>query len=130
MKVLSIREPYATLIKKKVKHIETRSWKTNYRGELYIYASKTKMFREDAINKELMKLVSLEELNYGYIICKCKLVDCVLMDQEFLNSISKNEAEFVCGIYELGRYAWIFEDIDEVELVPAKGRLNIWEYTA
>lgn len=88
------------------------------------------MFREDAINKELMKLVSLEELNYGYIICKCKLVDCVLMDQEFLNSISKNEAEFVCGIYELGRYAWIFEDIDEVERIPAKGRLNIWEYTA
>lgn len=130
MKVLSIREPYATLIKKKVKHIETRSWKTNYRGELYIHASKTKMFREDANNKELMKLVSLEELNYGNIICKCKLVDCILMDQEFLNSISKNEAEFICGIYELGRYAWILEDIEEVEKVPTKGRLNIWEYTA
>lgn len=35
MKVLSLTEPYATLIKEKKKLIETRSWKTNYRGELY-----------------------------------------------------------------------------------------------
>ena len=34
MKVLSIKEPYATLLMKKIKHIETRSWKTNYRGEI------------------------------------------------------------------------------------------------
>ena len=39
MKVLSIVEPYATLIKENKKIIETRSWKTNYRGELYIHAS-------------------------------------------------------------------------------------------
>ena len=39
MKVLSIKEPYATLLMKKIKHIETRSWKTNYRGEIYIHVS-------------------------------------------------------------------------------------------
>lgn len=39
MKVLSLTEWYATLIKKGVKTIETRSWKTNYRGKLYIHAS-------------------------------------------------------------------------------------------
>ena len=43
MKVLSLREPWATLIKDKKKFIETRSWKTNYRGELYIHASITKI---------------------------------------------------------------------------------------
>lgn len=31
--VLSLTEPFATLIKEKKKLIETRSWKTNYRGE-------------------------------------------------------------------------------------------------
>ena len=35
MKVLSIIEPWATLIASKQKYIETRSWKTSYRGELY-----------------------------------------------------------------------------------------------
>ena len=34
MKVLSLIEPYATLIKSKKKYIETRSWKTSYRGEI------------------------------------------------------------------------------------------------
>ena len=43
MKVLSITEPYATLIKEKKKKVETRSWKTSYRGELYIHASLTKI---------------------------------------------------------------------------------------
>ena len=40
LKVLSIKEPYASLLKDNIKHIETRSWKTNYRGEIYIHASK------------------------------------------------------------------------------------------
>lgn len=35
MKVLSLTEPYATLIKNGIKTIETRSWKTNYRSKLY-----------------------------------------------------------------------------------------------
>ena len=39
MKVITIKEPYATLIKNNVKLIETRSWKTSYRGKLYIHAS-------------------------------------------------------------------------------------------
>ena len=36
MNVLSLTEPYATLIKNGSKTIETRSWKTNYRGRLYM----------------------------------------------------------------------------------------------
>ena len=42
MRVLSIREPYATLIKNKIKYIETRSWNTHYRGEIYIHSCKGK----------------------------------------------------------------------------------------
>ena len=34
MKVLSLLEPWASLIKENKKKIETRSWKTSYRGEL------------------------------------------------------------------------------------------------
>ncbi len=43
MKILSLTEPYATLIKDGKKKIETRSRKTSYRGELYIHASLTKI---------------------------------------------------------------------------------------
>ena len=52
MKVLSLTEPYATLIKNRIKTIETRSWKTNYRGKLYIHASKTKIPKKYKDNNE------------------------------------------------------------------------------
>ena len=44
MKVLTIREPYATFIMLGIKKIETRSWQTKYRGEIYIHAAKSKDF--------------------------------------------------------------------------------------
>ncbi len=128
MKVISLREPFATLIKEKKKRIETRSWKTNYRGELYIHASKTKMIKEDINNTKLMNLVGDSSLNYGYIICKCNLVDCIYMDKEFVEKMKDNEQEYICGIYAEGRYAWILEDIEIIDKIPAKGQLNIWNY--
>ena len=56
MKVLSLKEPFATLIKNKKKLVETRSWNTNYRGELYIHASVTKIDKETRNRKELFDL--------------------------------------------------------------------------
>ena len=38
MKVLTIREPWASLIVNGYKKYEFRSWKTNYRGKLLIHA--------------------------------------------------------------------------------------------
>ncbi len=129
MKVLSLTEPCATLIKEKKKLIETRSWKTNYRGELYIHASSTKIPKEWKENKELMNLVKNIPLNYGHIICKCKLVDCVYMTSEFIEKIKKNHQEYICGIYEIGRYAWILENIEVLnEPILSKGHLGVWNY--
>lgn len=39
MKVISIMQPWATLIVLGHKKIETRSWNTKYRGEILIHAS-------------------------------------------------------------------------------------------
>lgn len=129
MKVLSLKEPYATLIKEKKKLIETRSWKTEYRGELYIHASSTKI-KENKLNKELISLLEDKKLNYGNIICKCKLVDCIYMTKDYVEKIKKNnQQEYICGVYEEGRYAWILEDITPLKKsIKVKGQLNIWNY--
>ena len=74
MKVLSLTEPCATLIKENKKLIETRSWKTDYRGELYIHASVTKIPKEWKENKKLMKLVDNTSLNFGIIIMSQRLL--------------------------------------------------------
>ena len=130
MKVLSIREPFATLIKEKKKLVETRSWKTNYRGELYVHASVTKIDKETRNRKELFDLLGNESFNFGMIICKCKLVDCIYMTKEYVEDIKKNHyQEYICGEYKEGRYAWILEDIELLEEpIKAKGQLGIWNY--
>ena len=129
MKVLSLTEPYATLIKNGIKQVETRSWKTNYRGKLYIHASSTKVSKEDRGNAALMSLVDTDDLNYGNIICSCELVDCVEMTEAFIAEIKKNENEYLSGLYEKGRYAWMLEDVKVLDKpIKAKGHLGIWNY--
>lgn len=64
MKVLSIKEPFASLISLSIKKIETRSWKTNYKGEIYIHASLTKRMIKEKKNY----------LNYYQIIMSLNLV--------------------------------------------------------
>lgn len=129
MKVLSIIEPFATLIYEKKKLIETRSWKTNYRGELYIHASATSIPKNWKEDNEFMSLVDNIPLNFGYIICKCNLVDCVYMTKEYVEEMKRNNyQEYICGKYEEGRYAWILENIESIKPIKAKGQLNIWNY--
>jgi hypothetical protein len=129
MKVLSLLEPYASLIKDKVKCVETRSWKTNYRGELYIHASLKKVSKKDERINSLITLLQDKQFEYGYIIAKCKLKDCIYMDDEYIKNIKENKIEYMCGIYSVGRYAWILEDIEILDKpIPAKGQLGIWNY--
>lgn len=129
MKVLSIIEPWATLIKEKKKYIETRTWKTSYRGELYIHASKKKINRKDEHIIELLELIPNIEMGYGKIICKGKLVDCICIDKNFKKEISKNKQEYLCGDFNIGRYAWILEEVIPLEItIEVKGQLNIWNY--
>ena len=126
MKVLTIREPFATLIKDGVKIYETRSWKTNYRGEIYIHSSKA-ISKADNVNKAMKYLKS--DINPGHILCKCELVDCIPMTKEFINHINKDTHEADFGRYSEERYAC---KLKVIELLPtqieAKGKLGIWNY--
>lgn len=129
MKVLTIKEPFATLIKNKVKYIETRSWKTNYRGEIYIHSGLAKLTKEVRERKGLYELYNEDDLKYGYIICKCNLVDCIYMTEEFIKQEKeKNSKNFIAGRYEVGRYAWVLDNIEPIKLIEAKGQLGIWNY--
>lgn len=126
MKVLTIREPFATLIKDKVKIYETRSWKTNYRGEIYIHAAKT---RSKASNASIASTYLKSRENPEHIICKCLLKDCIYMTEEFINNIKKRPEEYNFGRYEVGRFAWQLEVIEVLkEPIYAKGQLGIWNF--
>ena len=93
-------------------------------------ASATKIPKEWREDKEFMALVEDIPLNYGYIICKCNLVDCIEMTNEYVEKIKKeNYQEYICGRYEPGRYAWILENIEILENpIETKGHLGVWNY--
>lgn len=129
MRVISIKEPYATLIKEGIKHIETRSWKTKYRGELYIHASLSKVDKKYFSKEGLSDLISDLSFSHGNIICKVNLVDCIEMTESYILDMKENHPiEYCCGAYEVGRYAWVFEDLEVIDPIEAKGKLGIWRY--
>jgi hypothetical protein len=124
MKAVSIKEPFASLIKNGVKCIETRSWKTNYRGKILIHSSKT----HQSIRDNIKHLVDFD-LTYGCILCEAELVDCIYMTEEFIEKLKKeNYTEYLCGRYEVGRYAWVLKNIKPIKPIPTKGQLGIWNY--
>lgn len=130
MRVLTLNEPWATLIKNKKKYIETRSWKTNYRGELYIYAGKKIIDKATKSRLDLMNLVKDDKMNYSKIVCKCELVDCIYMTEEYIKKIKTEEPQqFICGEYAVWRYAWILTNIKPIENDKlVSGKLGIWNY--
>lgn len=130
MKVLTVQEPYATFIMQGMKKIETRSWKTKYRGEIYIHAGKSKNFLKKINNNKVLKLLESIDLNYGNIICKAELIDCVYMTKDFIDKVkNENNYEYILGEYAVGRYAWILQNVQEIDQkIQAKGKLNIWTY--
>ena len=101
-KALSIKEPYSTLILKGKKTIETRTWKTNYRGELLLCASKKPA---SAIS--------------GCAFAVAKLSNCLPM-QEI------DEKLACCEIYN-NAYSWFLKDIQAIKPIPVKGKLGLFE---
>lgn len=145
LKALTIKQPWATLIALGEKKIETRSWKTSYRGPLFIHAGKS---IEDSICHEKPFITVLNnhdiilarDLPTGAIIAKANLVNCVKMAEWVLDDnymaicsllengqvVKDNELEF--GDYTPGRYAWILEDVEIIKPIPAKGQLSLWNF--
>lgn len=123
MKVLTVKQPYASLIANKYKKYEFRSWKTKYRGELYIHAGK-------GIDKDRINIFSDYNIEYpsGYIIAKANLVDCILVDEKMDEELRKINPK-VYSNNHVGYYAWKLEDIEILkEPIKANGKLSIWNY--
>lgn len=99
MKALSIKQPWSSLIAHGVKDIENRTWKTNFRGRIYIHASAKWDDRSNGNNpkdiftneqyRAIPNEVSHKFLDYGVIvkddefpttaiIGEVDIVDCVI----------------------------------------------------
>lgn len=125
MKVLTIKQPWATLIMQGDKRFEFRSWQTKYRGDLLIHAGK-------GIDKNAMKRLAKylpDEIPLGKILGKVTLVDCIKMCPEFKEMLLKENSDIYTKSSFSEKYGWQVEDVQMFdELIEAKGHLSLWEY--
>ena len=125
MKVLTIKQPWATLIMQGNKRFEFRSWQTKYRGELLIHAGK-------GIDKEAIKRLSKylpKELPLGKILGKVTLVDCIKMSPVFKEELIKENIDIYTKSSFQENYGWQIDNVQVFdEPIDAKGHLSLWEY--
>ena len=135
MRILTLWEPWATLMAIGEKRIETRSWATSYRGPLAIHAAKGG-FTQDQLSRMCLGETCLEphfkealgsvDLNRGHIVAVVTLADCVPVEKcASLGSpkdkwLTPKEESF--GDYSHGRYGWITGDLFRLPRpIPYKG---------
>ncbi len=133
VKAISLHQPWASLMAMGVKHYETRSWSTNYRGKLVICSAK-KNTKQQRLNYE--KLASILEIDLtqtpwdslplGKAIAVVNLTDCIKMTPEFIEA--QSESEQLCGHWEPGRFAWKLDNIQPLSSpIPIKGQQGLWD---
>jgi hypothetical protein len=129
MKALSLWQPWALLTVLGAKKIETRSWGTRYRGPLLIHAAKTfrKADRLLCLREPFAKALvdpTRQTFARGAIIGRCDLVDVRFMGLGFE---FPPEPERSFGLYELGRYAWMFKNVVRFKQpIPYRGGQRIF----
>ena len=135
MKALTLTQPWATLVAVGAKRIETRSWRTSYRGPLAIHAAKAfpkwaRMFTCEPDCYECFPTcrgASVTGYPLGVVLATCKIVACTLISSAFTEQLSDRERAL--GNYASGRFAWVLEDIVQLDKpVPVKGALGLWEW--
>lgn len=124
MKVLTVKNPWATLIVNGYKEYEFRSWKTNYRGKILIHSS---------ANLEKNMLSRFQDYNLdctnGAIIGEAEIVDCILVDEEFNKELTSINPVVYGKSNHIEKYAWKLENIKKYDNpIHIKGKLGLWNY--
>lgn len=123
-KVITIKEPWASLIINGYKKYEFRGWKTNYRGKILIHAG---------LSIEKKYLDRFKDYNLdcvrGAIIGEANLVDCIEVTDEFQKKLLKEDS-VVYGISDhKNDFAFKLDNVIKYDMpIYVKGKLGLWNY--
>lgn len=123
MKVITLKQPWASLVAYGYKKYEFRSWKLNYRGPILIHAGLG--VDEDAMEK-------VKSLNLDFpskkIIAIVNIDDCIQLNNEISENINK-ENPLIYGNKIRNGYAWKLSDVKLVDIPESiAGKQGIWNY--
>ena len=149
IRIITLHQPWASLIALGLKKFETRSWATKYRGKLVIHAAKRPVDRDDLADISYntaghLTWEQISEIDYplGGIVAIADLRDCLPMSNQEprtgqVNHFEKgifesakwhvlihamSPLELSVGDWQLGRYAWKLENVIALpHPIPFKG---------
>ena len=121
MKVLTLKQPWATLVAEGIKKYEFRTWKTNYRGRVLIHAGA-------GIDKK--ELARFKDLNLEYpskkIIAEVEIKDCLELDDKLNDEITQENNIAYGSKYRTG-YAWKLKNVKKINVdKEINGKLGLW----
>ena len=127
MKVITVKQPFATLIAEGLKEYEFRTWRTKYRGDILIHAGK-------GIDKKAMERYKHLNLEYplGKIIAKATITECIYVDDVLKEKLQQKDPLVYYGILQKDSnwdgYGFKLENIKKVPPVEVNGKLSLWDY--
>ena len=126
MKVITIKQPFATLIAEGLKEYEFRTWKTKYRGDILIHAGK-------GIDKKAMKRYEHLGLDYpsGCILAKATITDCLYVDDNMRKDLKNKNSLIYYGIINDDNwkgYGFKLENVEKIKPISTSGKLSLWDY--
>jgi hypothetical protein len=114
---ISIQQPWAELILLGRKKIELRTWRTDYRGLLWLHVGR----KADA---NLIEQFGTNGFRGGYV-GTVHLVSIVALDRPRWDAW---QSQHLSGPYVPGYFGWVLADPQRFdEPIPAKGQLNLFE---
>ncbi len=102
VRALSLKEPWASMMLEGKKKIETRVWRTKYRGKIFLCCSKKP---QSALS--------------GKAFAIAEIVDCRKMRKE-------DEKDACCKVYPRA-YSWILKNITPLQPFDVQGQLGLFE---
>lgn len=136
IKAISLTQPWASLIVRGAKRMETRSWAAGYRGWVAIHASSK--FPRDC--RELMEHGTFKAglgdgpVHIGGIVGLAYLKASVRTEKaaEYLRKAptAQNKRELTFGDYSANRWAYCFTEAFETPLIKLKGSLKFFDLPA
>lgn len=144
MKALTLTQPWASLVAIGAKRIETRSFRTSYRGTLAIHAAKgfPRWAKQTCEERLFAQELGPDPLPLGVVLAECRLISCIptrelqenrVIEVDYLAGCADfymSDSERLFGDYTPGRWAWLLADVKPLAIpIPAKGALGLWEWS-
>jgi hypothetical protein len=138
MKALSIKQPWASLIAHGIKDIENRTWKTNFRGKIYIHASAKLAAPKNRLGGLMPDNISATDLDwYEWVWNKKYPVSAIIGEVEIIDCVINHAsiwADHYLTAYEFNKltYNWVLANpvLYDKPILNVKGKLSFWEFNS